>query len=192
MDNELIEVAYELAKKAHDNQWREDGKTPYIKHIEAVVKRVKEYAGHTDITIAAAYLHDTIEDTWMTSRRLKQYGIPQEVIDVVVNLTRKKNENYFAYIIKIKHLSNNERIIKLADLEHNMSGNKKGSRQDKYRFAHFFLSQKHIGWYCPECKEIIPKHKDEYNCSCCYNTLQVSLSIEKVEKIKDNWKKIYT
>lgn len=60
-DLQLIERAYTAAAKAHGGQLRQSGE-PYITHPVAVAQILAEL-GIGPITIAAALLHDTVEDT---------------------------------------------------------------------------------------------------------------------------------
>lgn len=57
----LIERAYTVAEKAHTGQMRKSG-DPYITHPLAVTTILAEL-GMTPVTLAAALLHDTVEDT---------------------------------------------------------------------------------------------------------------------------------
>ena len=62
----LVTEAYRLATTAHDGVLRTQG-NPYIDHPIAVALMVRDTFGFTDAeTIAAALLHDTVEDTWVT------------------------------------------------------------------------------------------------------------------------------
>jgi (p)ppGpp synthase/HD superfamily hydrolase len=58
--NGMIERAQALASQAHKNQ--KYGTQPYMAHIEDVVRRVKQITTDHEV-IAAAYLHDVVEDT---------------------------------------------------------------------------------------------------------------------------------
>ena len=60
-DVSLIERAYATAEKAHRGQMRKSGE-PYITHPVAVATILAE-VGMTSPTLAAALLHDTVEDT---------------------------------------------------------------------------------------------------------------------------------
>ena len=60
-DTSLIVRAYEVAEKAHSGQRRKSGE-PYITHPVAVATILAEL-GMTAQTLAAAVLHDTVEDT---------------------------------------------------------------------------------------------------------------------------------
>ena len=50
------------------------------------------------------------------------------------------------------------------------------------------MNKKYVGYYCPECEELI---KEGYDCSCCYNKLGVMFSEKICKAIKSQWKKIY-
>ena len=60
-DTALIERAYEVAERCHRHQVRKSG-DPYITHPLAVATILAEL-GMTPPTLAAALLHDTVEDT---------------------------------------------------------------------------------------------------------------------------------
>ena len=57
----LVLRAYEVAARCHEGQTRKSG-DPYITHPLAVAQILAEL-GMTSTTIAAALLHDTVEDT---------------------------------------------------------------------------------------------------------------------------------
>ncbi|VEG25966.1 RelA/SpoT family protein [Actinomyces howellii] len=68
-DTGLIVRAYEVAERAHAGQRRKSGE-PYITHPVAVATILAEL-GMTPQTLAAALLHDTVEDTDYTLDRLR-------------------------------------------------------------------------------------------------------------------------
>jgi len=59
----LIDEAKQLAGKAHEGQFRKYSGMPYIIHPVEVATIVQTVEGHTDEMIAAALLHDVVEDT---------------------------------------------------------------------------------------------------------------------------------
>lgn len=65
---DVIERAYETAKKYHEGQKRKSGE-PYITHPVAVATILAEI-GMTPPTLVAALLHDTVEDTEYTLEEL--------------------------------------------------------------------------------------------------------------------------
>ncbi len=60
-DRQVIIRAYEVAADSHEGQFRRSGE-PYITHPVAVAEILAEL-GMTPATVAAALLHDTVEDT---------------------------------------------------------------------------------------------------------------------------------
>lgn len=78
----------EFAKKKHEGQFRADGVTPYICHPMLVAKLIKQYkkSKNIDAIIAAALLHDTLEDTYTSYRELiDNFG--EMVASIVIELT---------------------------------------------------------------------------------------------------------
>lgn len=62
--NDLVFEAAAFAARAHRHQRRKDGKTPYVSHVFRVCLVVRHVFGFEDPKmLAAALLHDTIEDT---------------------------------------------------------------------------------------------------------------------------------
>ncbi len=74
-----------LAGKAHEGQFRKYSGMPYIVHpIE--VATIVQTVGHTDEMIAAALLHDVVEDTDYSFEDIAKEVSP-EVADLVKGLT---------------------------------------------------------------------------------------------------------
>ncbi|MGK2929521.1 MAG: RelA/SpoT family protein [Acidimicrobiales bacterium] len=124
---DMISRAYLASARAHDGQMRQTGEA-YIHHPIAVARIVAEL-GLDDVTIAAALLHDAIEDTGMTLADLEtDFGTDvAAIVDGVTKLDRlefdTKEEQQAATVRKmIVAMSKDLRvlIIKLADRLHNM------------------------------------------------------------------------
>ena len=70
---ELIVRATNFAAIAHRTQLRKDGSTPYINHPIGVASILTELGKITDANvIAAALLHDTVEDCDVTFEQIQQ------------------------------------------------------------------------------------------------------------------------
>lgn len=154
-EREVVVRAHDIATKAHMGQKRKDGK-PYISHPEAVAQIVDEeffslmpynetarniWSPLKNYVIAAALLHDTIEDTFVTSDLLHNEGFPRMVIEMVQMVTKRPGETYFDFIMRLHDSGHvGAKIVKLADLRHNMSDLPEGSMKDKYRFAEYLLA----------------------------------------------------
>ena len=108
-----IEIALEIALKAHRNQ-KDKGGTPYILHPLAVMNRVE-----TINEKIVAVLHDVVEDTEILLEDLRSYGFQEEIINAVDGLTRRVDEPYDEFIDRVKNNSIS-RIVKLADIQENM------------------------------------------------------------------------
>lgn len=82
----LLVKAKEFAGHAHREHVRSDeAKTPYVFHLEEVAELVRA-SGGSDEEIAAAWLHDSVEDTEATIEDIyKEFG--KEVGDIVEGVT---------------------------------------------------------------------------------------------------------
>ncbi|PFG19615.1 RelA/SpoT family protein [Serinibacter salmoneus] len=84
-DVAIIERAYQVAERAHDGQVRKSG-DPYITHPVAVATIVAEL-GLTPPTLAAALLHDTVEDTDYSLEALRR-DFGEEIALLVDGVTK--------------------------------------------------------------------------------------------------------
>lgn len=90
-DLSIIENAYAVAEKAHAGQLRKSG-DPYITHPVAVATILAEL-GFDEITIAAALLHDTVEDTpYSLAQMQAEFG--SEVTLLVDGVTKLDKVKY--------------------------------------------------------------------------------------------------
>ena len=133
----MIERAYLVAREAHAGQVRASGE-PYINHPLNVAAILAELQ-LDDKTIAAAILHDVVEDTVLTSAKIKEmFG---DEIELLVDGVTKIGKIYFqtkeqqqieAYRKLIIATAKDLRVIliKLADRLHNMR-TLKFMREDK-------------------------------------------------------------
>jgi (p)ppGpp synthase/HD superfamily hydrolase len=72
--SDLVAHAYRLAADAHEGQLRKDDGSPYISHPVTVAGLLHD-AGFDDRVIAAALLHDVVEDTDMDADEIaKRFG----------------------------------------------------------------------------------------------------------------------
>ncbi|HUZ10915.1 MAG TPA: bifunctional (p)ppGpp synthetase/guanosine-3',5'-bis(diphosphate) 3'-pyrophosphohydrolase, partial [Acidimicrobiales bacterium] len=126
-DPQIIVRAGTVAARAHAGQFRKSGE-PYVTHPVAVAGIVAEL-GLDAPTIAAALLHDAVEDTGLTLESLAgEFGpVVARVVDGVTKLDRlqfdSKEAQQAATIRKmLVAMANDWRVllIKLADRLHNM------------------------------------------------------------------------
>ena len=123
-DTSIIESAYTVAAAAHDGQTRKSGE-PYITHPVAVSQILAEL-GLGPRTIAAALLHDTVEDTDYSLEDLRaEFGDEVAMlVDGVTKLDRVKyGDTAQAETVRkmIVAMSKDIRVlvVKLADRLHN-------------------------------------------------------------------------
>ena len=123
----MISQAYDLAAAAHVGQTRRSGE-PYIHHPLSVAQIVADL-GLDDVTIAAALLHDSVEDTGLALTDLaSQFGDEvARIVDGVTKLDRvqfdSKEAQQAASMRKmLVAMAKDLRVlmIKLADRLHNM------------------------------------------------------------------------
>jgi len=124
-EKELLQKAYEYALQAHETQKRSSGE-PYFNHVFATAKNLAEY-GLDVITIAAGFLHDTIEDTPITEDQIKkEFG--DEILFLVNGVTklgtlryqgRKRHVESLRKFFIATAVDYRVVIIKLADRLHN-------------------------------------------------------------------------
>ena len=120
----LWQQAAAFAARAHRDQVRRDDETPYVSHPVRVAMTVACLFGFNDeIILAAALLHDTIEDTTVDYDDLfQQFG--KEVADIVAALSKDKRmvepAREKAYDNQLAAAPWQARLIKLADVYDNL------------------------------------------------------------------------
>lgn len=117
----IDELALAVAIKAHAGSTRADGITPYIGH-PMVVAAVVRAAGGDETAVAAALLHDVIEDTEVKPSDLFEL-VGEGVTDLVVELTFPPNmpDRRRRMVERLPTMSASARLIKLADIYCNLS-----------------------------------------------------------------------
>ena len=127
-DRKLIRLAFDTSVDAHKNQRRKSGE-PYVFHPISVAKIVASKIGLDATCIAAALLHDVIEDTDYSANKItKIFG--KKISKIVVGLTKisklSKEENVSLQAENFRKmlltLNDDVRVIliKIADRLHNM------------------------------------------------------------------------
>ena len=126
-DREVLMAAYTYAEEMHSGQKRASGE-PYFTHPCAVAEILVDLGLDTP-SVAAAFLHDVIEDTSATEDDiLKRFG--KEILTLVDGVTKLDKINYHTHEEEDAEnfrkifvaMANDVRviIIKLADRLHNM------------------------------------------------------------------------
>ncbi len=169
MGRELPQVmlALPVARKLHDGQYRKSGE-PYFTHPLKVCSTLVSYGIDDDITLAAAILHDVLEDCEEALPNggqdlVEEYGIDPEIVEIIAILSKRSGLNdqelgkYFRKIEKNPKAA----LIKLADRLHN-SGSLytfSDEKMRKYlRETDLFLIP--MGSYC---KKYYPKYANAFS-----------------------------
>lgn len=123
---DLIAYADAYAEEKHEGQQRRGG-DPYITHPREVANIISSITNNPDM-IAAALLHDVLEDTNTTESEMKSIFGPT-ITSLVVELTndpaadnnpdKSVKDNYL--IKKMNRMSEEAFTIKLADRLHNVN-----------------------------------------------------------------------
>ena len=124
--------AIALASAAHMDEIDQKTGEPYMLHVMRVTLTV---TGDAERIVAA--LHDVVEhvDGW-TFSRLREAGVPEEIIGAIDALTRREGEDYLDFA---KRAAANPlaRPVKVADLKDNLSAvlrtSPPGDRDEKSR-----------------------------------------------------------
>ena len=112
----LLMRALAFAAHKHRDQRRKNLEaSPYINHPIALADVLVNEAGVTDVeVIAAALLHDTMEDTETTAEELDQAfgsGVRKIVEEVSDDQTLEKQERKRMQILHAPQLSNHARLV---------------------------------------------------------------------------------
>ncbi len=116
----LLLDALRFAADKHRFQRRKDPEaSPYINHPIAAADLLARVGGVTDnVTLLAAVLHDTVEDTETTPAELEaQFGTEVRAVveEVTDDKTLPKEERKRLQIEHASHLSERAKLVKMAD-----------------------------------------------------------------------------
>ncbi len=144
---ESVKLAYKVASKAHDGQFRKSGE-PYIHHPLSVALILADLKLDY-FCIVAAILHDCIEDTSLTKTNVQdQFGDQvAHIVEGVSKLTSleftsssQKQAQNFQKLILAMSKDMRVMVIKLADRLHNMRTLDSMSDEKKYKKQRKLLS----------------------------------------------------
>ena len=168
MDNELILKAVNFAAIKHKDQRRKDAKeSPYINHPISVALIISEIGGIDDPEVlAAALLHDTVEDTDTSPEELEDlFGkrVRTLVEEVSDDKSLPKAERKEKQIQHAKSISKGAALIKLGDKISNVTDvldNPPTDWDDDRREKYLNWAKKVID-NCPKVNERLENHFTE-------------------------------
>lgn len=130
--NQLAQTAFEYAKAAHEsiNQTRKYSGEPYIMHPMRVVSILIANGEKDNEVLAAAYLHDVLEDVWPVNKVYRPEMIEELFGTRVLNLVKELTDQYVSSAYPTINRTNRKRMeveriakislpalkVKLADL----------------------------------------------------------------------------
>jgi (p)ppGpp synthase/HD superfamily hydrolase len=159
----LVERAVRIAADGHRRQLRKGSDIPYLAHPAAVALILARAGFHDDDVLAAAFLHDVVEDTEYTIEQLAA-EFPPDVVEIVAALSERKTDDGGAkrpwkdrkrdHLAVIRGAPLDAKAVALADKLHNL-----GTMQMDYReqgesfWTRFNATRSEIVWYHTEMIE---------------------------------------
>ncbi len=185
LDKALIQKAFDFAKKAHEGQKRLSGED-YLTHLVEVAD-ILASLNMDSVTIAAALLHDVLEDTPVTYEQLKT-EFSEEIANLVEGVTQISKRKFQDANL---HQAESTRkmlvamakdvrviLIKLADRTHNMRTLEFLSPERQQKIA-----RETIDIYAPLAHRLgISKMKSELE-DLCMRYLQSDVYADLVKKV---------
>jgi guanosine-3',5'-bis(diphosphate) 3'-pyrophosphohydrolase len=124
MDAPLLDRATWIAAAAHHDHVRKTDGAPYIVHLVGAAIKLARY-GFPDKVLAAALVHDVLEDTPYPKDQLRR-ELGDGVADIVESLTEDKSKSWEerkAWAVQTVRTNSPEaRAVSLADRIHNVEG----------------------------------------------------------------------
>ena len=118
VDRELLARAFRFAADAHEGQQRRSGEA-FIRHPWGAAMILAELR-QDEQTIAAALLHDVVEDCGVTLDQLRAMGYPERVVAAVDSVSHRDGETYLDAIRRAA-ADPLGRLVKLSDNATNSS-----------------------------------------------------------------------
>ena len=197
--NDVVWIASEIAKQAHQGQFRlGPDKLPYIVHPALAAKIVEKLASDDKDVIAAAWLHDVIEDTYLKTEdqfydAFAKYDYNDKksikrIYNFVEELsmpdTVEWNDIRSYQIDKIQDMSEDAKILKIADQVSNyLDGIPVGWSEEKIR-GYSFKSADICVACAKEAPYIYKLFKDYQKSSQDLSPNEVSSLINKISEQK--------
>ena len=160
----ILKAAHFAAQKHRDQRRKDEDSSPYINHPISVAKIISEIGNVEDPEVlAAALLHDTIEETKPTPEELiDNFG--ERVCSLVQEVTDDKNlpklERKQRQIDHAKEISEGAALIKLGDKISNVTDitNTPPTDWDSNRRLDYFEWAEKVINNCPRVNESLENH----------------------------------
>ena len=150
--NAIIFEAAAFAARAHKNQLRKDNQTPYVSHTFRVCLVVRHIFGFDDPRmLAAALLHDTIEDTTTDADDIiERFGpvVAKWVAALTKDMRLENDTREAEYAKGLAAADWQVKVLKLADVYDNVGDCKSFSpngRRNTLKKSRFYLDAMRAG-----------------------------------------------
>ena len=152
--------AFEIAEEAHQGQTRRDG-TAYVEHPVRVARIVRHEMGVTDpVTLCAALLHDTLEDTQLPSFAIT-LDFTEEVTEIVEMLTKDRSKPRDEYYKRFLTAPEAARQIKIGDRLDNLRDLESFTVRKRERYI-----KDTVDHFLPIADEVMPQLAAEMRMHC--------------------------
>jgi (p)ppGpp synthase/HD superfamily hydrolase len=132
-----------LAAEAHAGQTDKAG-VPYVTHVRAVSRGLAPFGVGLQM---AGLLHDALEDTALTERRLLDAGVPATVVATVLRVSNRPGVPYQDMItgIATDHAAT---LLKISDNAHNSLASRAAvlTAEQRGRFAAKYAAARRVLW----------------------------------------------
>lgn len=155
----LLEQALRVAATHHRTQTRKGANVPYITHPAAMALILQRFGFDDDELIAAALLHDVVEDTDCTIEELVSL-FPATVVETVEALSERKLDEQGAKRPwrdrKLEHIEHIRlapfpaRVVALTDKLHNLLSMRFDLEQGEDVWSRFNAPRADVLWYHQE------------------------------------------
>ncbi len=152
----LIEHAIRVAARAHRDDLRKGSDIPYLSHSASVALLLERVGISDDHIIAAALLHDVVEDTAVTIEDLAR-DFPPNVVELVEGLSERKldtegkrrpwHDRKRDHLEVVATSPFGVRAVVLADKLHNLGTMVFDLEQGEPIWSRFNASREDILWY---------------------------------------------
>lgn len=152
----IVERALRIAATHHAPQSRKGSDIPYITHPFGVAMLLQRFGFDNDEILAAALLHDVVEDTEYTLDELAS-DFPPTVVETVASLSERKydeqnimrpwKDRKLEHIEQVKAASPTTRAIVLADKLHNLATMLFDLSAGQDMWSRFRAGREEVEWY---------------------------------------------
>ena len=163
-EKQKISLALRLAKKYHEGQTRKNGDAFLLHPVRVSLILINEARNKNASNICAALLHDTLEDTKISTAEIKK-GCGGRTLILVQNLTFKENEKFEDYIKRIFVYDRETILVKYCDRLDNFRDALSLAKTEPQFLAS--IVQKVESYFLPYARKNLPYFYDQLLYNVC-------------------------